>query len=214
MSLWWADLIVESVVLKQYSQGSRINTRGGMVLFIVSEIMFFASFFWAFFHLSFDPAIEIGGVWPPVAIQHSIGNVFVIPLVNTVLLLSSGVLVSWTHAIIHINEESYDEAFFGLFGTLALAVNFLAWQIYEFLYSPIGINDSVYGSTFYMLTGFHGFHVLIGTVFLIVCTVRQRYNHFLVKADGLDCAIWYWHFVDVVWLFLFIFVYLWGSHVI
>jgi len=207
-SMWWLLLASEAPFL--HTAEVRQNLRTGMLLFIVSEIAFFFSFFWAFFHSSLIPAIEIGGIWPPVGLRNLVIQPLDIPLLNTLILLLSGVTVTWAHHA--IRYRFYTEAFNGLVLTIVLAFFFTSLQLYEYIEAEFTISDGIYGSVFYILTGFHGFHVIIGTIFLIVCTIRLWSFHFHDNQYvGLDCAIWYWHFVDVVWLFLFIFVYIWGN---
>jgi len=182
-----------------------------MILFIVSEVMFFVSFFWAYFHFALSPAIEIGCLWPPYGIQ--VFNYLHIPLYNTFVLLLSGVCVTWTHnEILLKNSKNKFNTYFSLILTLILAIHFTYWQLREYIMSSFNISDSVYGSIFFMATGFHGFHVVIGTFFLFICLIRLLKGHFSMKHHlGLEFAIWYWHFVDVVWLFLYVCVYWWAS---
>lgn len=172
------------------------------------KLCFFSLFFWAFFHSSFNPSISIGGVWPPAFI--TILDPWKIPLLNTVLLLSSGASVTWAHNSIVWGSKF--EASIALATTISLAAIFTSLQAFEYTTAPFTISDSVYGATFYMSTGFHGFHVIIGTIFLTVCFFRLYLNHFTREHHfGFEAAAWYWHFVDVVWLFLFITIYWWGS---
>jgi cytochrome c oxidase subunit 3 len=179
-----------------------------MILFIVSEVMFFFAFFWAFFHSSLAPTIEIGSVWPPLGIE--VLNPWDIPLLNTLILLLSGVTVTWAHHSIVAGERK--QAIISLTLTVSLGIIFTIFQALEYIEANFTISDSVYGSTFYMATGFHGFHVLIGTIFLSVCLLRLFYKHFTRQHHfGFEAAAWYWHFVDVVWLFLFITIYWWGG---
>jgi len=208
MFTWWRDIVREGTFEGQHTAEVQKGLRMGMILFIVSEVMFFFAFFWAFFHSSLSPVYQIGSVWPPEAID-TIGA-FGIPLSNTFYLLTSGVTVTWAHYAIILGDK--DQALRGLFLTILLAVLFTAVQVFEYLEAGFTISDSVYGSCFYMTTGFHGFHVFIGTCFLIVCTLRLINNHFTKEHHfGFEAAAWYWHFVDVVWLFLFIMVYWWGN---
>jgi heme/copper-type cytochrome/quinol oxidase subunit 3 len=170
--------------------------------------LFFFAFFWAFFHSSFNPSPAIGGVWPPAYL--TILDPWKIPLLNTILLLSSGASVTWAHHSIVWGSKS--QASLALVVTIILAVIFTALQGFEYFTAPFTISDGVYGSTFYIATGFHGFHVFIGTCFLAICLVRLILNHFTREQHfGFEAAAWYWHFVDVVWLFLFISMYWWGS---
>jgi heme/copper-type cytochrome/quinol oxidase subunit 3 len=209
---WWIDLIRETQQYKIYTTLVQNNLKLGMILFIVSEVFFFVSFFWAFFHSSLSPSIFIGGVWPPDHF-YEYGKVIYpwsVPLLNTLFLLTSGLLVSWGHHSLRM--EQYEDCFFGLFFCIFCALFFTGWQILEYVGEDLLLSDGIYGSTFFLLTGFHGLHVIGGTIFLIVCTIRLRLNHFHDgRHVGLDCAVWYWHFVDVVWIILFLFVYIWGN---
>ncbi len=205
---WWRDIVREATFEGQHTRTVQTGLRMGMILFIVSEIMFFVAFFWAFFHSSLNPSPFIGGVWPPAGLE--VLNPWEIPLLNTVILLSSGATVTWAHhAIVYGSRR---QALIALFFTLVLAVIFTALQGLEYVHAPFTMSDGIYGSTFYMATGFHGFHVFVGTCFLAVCTIRLFYHHFTRQHHfGFEAAAWYWHFVDVVWLFLFISIYWWGG---
>ena len=205
---WWRDIVREATIEGQHTFKVQSGLRMGVILFIVSEIMFFFAFFWGFFHSSFNPSFLIGGVWPPAFLV--VFNPWKIPLLNTILLLSSGASVTWAHhSIVYGNKT---EAVKALYVTIFLAVLFTGFQVLEYVTSSFTISDGIYGSTFYMATGFHGFHVFIGTVFLTVCLARLFFNHFSREHHfGFEAAAWYWHFVDVVWLFLFATIYWWGS---
>jgi len=282
--LWWRDVVRES--LTEHTRAIKHGIAIGMLLFILSEVMFFFSFFWAFFHVSLAPGIELGCVWPPKGLEGLVISPFGAPLLNTLILLASGVTVTcahyaflaycyrqrrltnflevwgsrftvqsalyvyglcviegkvwwwfksrhfartmsmflWRifrrikHSLFHklLTPILLDQHFLNCFRyfvfTLVLATFFTFSQGLEYVESPVSISDGVYGSTFFVMTGFHGFHVLVGTLFLAVCLGRiMRHQYSFVHFIGLECAIWYWHFVDVVWLFLFIFVYLWGN---
>ena len=208
MFTWWRDVIREATLEEQHNAAVQRGLRLGMILFIVSEIMFFFAFFWAFFHSSLAPVYNIGGVWPPLAVTTIPASG--IPLTNTVFLLSSGATVTWAHHA--IRSRAKKQTILGLIFTIVLAILFTMLQGYEYLNAPFNIADSVFGSCFYMTTGFHGFHVFIGTCCLFVSLWRVIINHFTSTHHfGLESAIWYWHFVDVVWLFLFINVYWWSS---
>jgi cytochrome c oxidase subunit 3 len=208
MYTWWRDIIREATFEDQHSVAVQKGLRLGMVLFIVSEIMFFFAFFWAFFHSSIAPVHNIGGVWPPKAI--STISTFTIPLTNTFLLLTSGATVTWAHHALLARAKKH--TLVALIFTLILAVLFTCLQGLEYVNAPFNISDGVYGSCFYMATGFHGFHVFVGTIALFVSFIRIILNHFTNKHHfGFESAIWYWHFVDVVWLFLFINVYWWSN---
>jgi len=208
MFVWWRDVVREATYQGLHTSAVQTGLRYGMILFIVSEVMFFVAFFWAFFHSSLAPSVEIGAVWPPKGIE--VLNPWEIPFLNTIILLTSGASVTWAHhAILSGNR---DQAIYGLAITVALAVIFTGFQAYEYLEAPFTISDSVYGSTFYLSTGFHGFHVTIGTIFLAVCLIRLMKGHFTKNHHfGFEAAAWYWHMVDVVWLFLFVCVYYWGG---
>lgn len=208
MAIWWRDVVRESTFQGHHTSAVQIGLRYGMILFIASEVMFFVAFFWAFFHSSLAPTVEIGAVWPPKGIQ--VLNPWEIPFLNTLILLSSGAAVTWAHHAILAGERT--QALTGLLVTVLLAVFFTAFQGYEYVEAPFTIADGIYGSTFFMATGFHGFHVFIGTLFLAVCLYRLYAFHF-TKAHhfGFEAAAWYWHFVDVVWLFLFVSIYYWGG---
>nr|QTA71647.1 cytochrome c oxidase subunit 3 [Lens contradens] len=204
---WWRDVIREG---NQGWHTDRVakNIRFSMMLFILSEVMFFVSFFWAFFSCSLVPGIEIGGVWPPVGIVPV--NPFKLPLLNTAVLLGSGVSVTWAHYSVMAGNRW--EGIMSLSITVLLGVYFSVLQILEYYECSFSISDSVYGSLFYVMTGFHGLHVVIGTLMLVVCLFRCfNYGFSVSRHIGLEVSIWYWHFVDVVWIFLFLCVYWWGS---
>nr|QNE85653.1 cytochrome c oxidase subunit III [Poecilobothrus nobilitatus] len=208
MYQWWRDISREGTFQGLHSYPVTIGLRWGMILFIISEVFFFVSFFWAFFHSSLSPAIELGATWPPMGIIPF--NPFQVPLLNTAILLASGVTVTWAHH--SLMEGNHSQTTQGLFFTVLLGIYFSILQAYEYIEAPFTIADSVYGSTFYMATGFHGLHVLIGTTFLLVCLIRHLNNHFSKTHHfGFEAAAWYWHFVDIVWLFLYISIYWWGG---
>lgn len=208
MYTWWRDVVREATFEDQHSIVVQKGLRLGMVLFIVSEIMFFFAFFWAFFHSSIAPVHNIGGVWPPKAINTI--NTFTVPLTNTFLLLTSGATVTWSHHALLARAKKH--TLIALIFTIILATLFTVLQAIEYINAPFNISDGVYGSCFYMATGFHGFHVFVGTIALFVSLIRIILNHFTNKHHfGFESSIWYWHFVDVVWLFLFINVYWWSS---
>ena len=208
MWMWWRDIVREASLEEQHSFIVQKGLRLGMILFIVSEIMFFFAFFWAFFHSSLAPTFNIGGVWPPVFINtiETLG----IPLTNSFFLLSSGATVTWAHHAIVVRAKK--QALIGLLLTLILAILFTGVQGFEYFEAPFNITDSVFGSCFYLATGFHGAHVFIGTIALFISMLRIILNHFTNSHHfGFESAIWYWHFVDFVWLFLFITIYWWGG---
>nr|WFP43245.1 cytochrome c oxidase subunit III [Callimenellus fumidus] len=208
MLQWWRDITREGTYQGLHTSPVTYGLRWGMILFIVSEIFFFISFFWAFFHSSLSPSIELGTIWPPSGIQPF--NPLQIPLLNTAILLASGVTVTWTHH--SLMEANRTQVIQSLSLTIILGIYFSILQGYEYMEAPFTIADTTYGSTFFMATGFHGLHVIIGTTFLLTCLMRHLFYHFSSTHHfGFEAAAWYWHFVDVVWLFLYISIYWWGS---
>nr|YP_010947004.1 cytochrome c oxidase subunit III [Margattea limbata]WGO57761.1 cytochrome c oxidase subunit III [Margattea limbata] len=208
MFQWWRDVLRESTYQGLHTKFVLKNLRWGMILFIISEIFFFISFFWAFFHSSLSPTIELGSSWPPMGIYPF--NPIHIPLLNTIILLSSGVSITWSHH--SLMQNNFNQTLQALFITIILGIYFTILQAYEYKEAPFTIADSVYGASFYMATGFHGLHVIIGTTFLLICLLRHSIFHFSSNHHfGFEAAAWYWHFVDVVWLFLYISIYWWGS---
>nr|UBI43114.1 cytochrome c oxidase subunit 3 [Proisotoma minuta] len=205
---WWRDVSREGAYQGLHTMIVMKGLRWGMILFITSEVLFFFSFFWAFFHSSLAPSMEIGLQWPPSGISPF--NPLQVPLLNTIILLGSGVTVTWAHH--SLMENNHSQAVAGLVATVILGMYFTSLQALEYWESPFTISDSAYGSTFFMATGFHGIHVLIGTTFLAICLMRLTKNHFSMNHHfGFEAAAWYWHFVDVVWLFLYMSIYWWGS---
>lgn len=208
MFVWWRDIVREATYEEKHTFSVQRGLRLGMILFIISEVMFFFAFFWAFFHSSLSPTFNLGGIWPPEAITTI--NTFGVPLTNTFILLSSGATVTWAHHAIVVRSKK--QAIISLLFTIVLAVFFTGFQVLEYVEADFNISDSVFGSCFYMATGFHGFHVFVGTISLLVSLVRIVFNHFTSTHHfGFESAAWYWHFVDVVWLFLFVTVYWWGG---
>ena len=216
MAVWWRVVIKEGEHGGHHTTTVQLGLRYGMVLFIASEVMFFVAWFWAFFDASLyaDEAIQIarvehtGGTWPPQGVE--VFNPWHLPLINTIILLTSGTTVTWAHHALKENKRG--GLIWGLVLTVLLGVCFTAVQAYEYGHAAFGFTDGIYSSTFFMATGFHGAHVLIGSIFLIVCLGRSLVGHF--KPDhhfGFEAAAWYWHFVDVVWLFLFFAIYWWGG---
>jgi cytochrome c oxidase subunit III len=217
---WWADVVKESHK-GDHTPVVQIGLRYGMILFIASEVMFFVAWFWMFFEGALFPEARVVGTvpevaeawaqWPPTGVE--VVNPWSLPLLNTLILLLSGTTVTWAHHA--LQEGNRDSARTGLILTIILGAVFTAIQVYEYYHilheDYFGFGGSeygYYGSTFFMATGFHGAHVLIGTIFLTVCLIRLMKGHFTPeKHFGFEAAAWYWHFVDVVWLFLFAFVY-------
>jgi cytochrome c oxidase subunit 3 len=208
MTLWFRDVITEGTYLGYHTKQVKNGLMIGVLLFIVSEVFAFLSIFWAFFHSSLSPAIEIGGSWPPLGITPL--DPFAIPLLNTFLLLSSGAFITYGHhALIAGNRKG---AIDGVFYCIILAIIFTALQYYEYSEAAFTMSDSVYGSAFFASTGLHGLHVIVGTIFILVGFIRII-NYQLTNShhQGFEASILYWHFVDVVWLFLFVAVYFWGG---
>jgi len=213
---WFNDIILESTFEGHHTLRVQRGLRYGIILFIISEIIFFFAFFWAFFHSSISPSIFIGNIWPPIGIQTLI--TWNLPFLNTLILLSSGISVTWAHRALVTNRTNFKigitrlHSLTGLIITVIYGILFTLIQRYEYIHASFTINDTIYGTTFYVTTGLHGLHVLIGTIFLFVCLIRHIKYHFTYEHHfGLEAAIWYWHFVDVVWLFLFISIYWWGG---
>uniref|UniRef100_UPI0030E2FC3F cytochrome c oxidase subunit III n=1 Tax=Glyphohesione klatti TaxID=3053539 RepID=UPI0030E2FC3F len=208
MFQWWRDIIRESTFMGFHTSQVSQGLRWGMILFIISEILFFFAFFWAFFHSSLSPTPELGCMWPPTGIN--VLNPFAIPLLNTAVLLASGVTLTWAHH--SLMEGHRQEVLKSLSITVLLGAYFTFLQALEYNDAPFTIADSVYGSTFFVATGFHGLHVLIGTTFLLICLIRTIMHHYSTGHHfGFEAAAWYWHFVDVVWIFLYLCIYWWGS---
>jgi cytochrome c oxidase subunit III len=217
---WWSDVIKEAEHDGAHTPVVQLHHRYGMILFIASEVMFFVAWFWAYFDASLFTGETIqqarvaatGGVWPPKGIE--VLDPFHLPLMNTLILLLSGTTVTWAHhALIEGDRKGLIN---GLWCTVILGVFFSAIQAYEYSHAAFRFSSenggNIYSSTFYMATGFHGFHVLVGTIFLAICLIRAYKGHFKPNHHfGFEAAAWYWHFVDVVWLFLFIVIYVWGS---
>ena len=235
---WWSTVIDEAHK-GDHTPIVQLHLRYGMILFIASEVMFFVGWFWAWFDFSLFPsAVEVvGGQWPPKGMH--VLNAWELPLLNTLILLCSGTTVTWAHhALIHGERGGEMKGLWGLIGvgendtvkkglwlTILLGLFFTSIQAYEYVNAPFAYradgktlagevieHGANYGSAFFMATGFHGFHVLVGTIFLIVCLVRAYKGDFTPRQHfGFEAAAWYWHFVDVVWLFLFASVYVWGG---
>jgi len=237
--MWWRDCIREAHG-GDHSPVVQLHLRYGMLFFIASEVMFFVAWFWAYFDVALFPAglLDLtiygpegnvlgkgeaplglvqrneltGGQWPPVPAEgfQKTFDPWTLPLVNTLILLLSGTTVTWAHhALLHNNRSGL---IWGLAITVVLGVLFSICQAYEYTHAAFNFSGHIYGSTFYMATGFHGFHVIVGTIFLFVCLLRAIAGHFTPEQHfGFEAAAWYWHFVDVVWLFLFMAIYVWGA---
>uniref|UniRef100_A0AAU6QDL8 Cytochrome c oxidase subunit 3 n=1 Tax=Sperchon placodermus TaxID=3136837 RepID=A0AAU6QDL8_9ACAR len=205
---WWRDVFRESSMEGNHNEKIMEGLKMGVVLFIISEVLFFMSFFWAFFHSSIAPIAELGMMWPPMGIK--LFNPMNIPMLNTVVLLTSGISVTWAHH--NMMMKKFKESSKSLYLTIILGIYFTSLQSMEYWQAPFSMWDSVCGSTFFMATGFHGLHVIIGSIFLLVSamqlsTLKLNGNHMV----SFEAAAWYWHFVDVVWMFLYMSIYWWGN---
>ena len=208
MSFWYRDVISEGTYIGNHTLAVQKGLNMGVALFIVSEALFFLAIFWAYFHSALSPTVELGAQWPPIGIEAI--NAFELPLLNTVILLGSGVTITYSHHCLIQGERN--GALYGALFTIVLAFVFTGFQWVEYSVSSFTLTDGAYGSCFYFGTGFHGLHVIIGTIFLAVGFWRLLSYHLTENHHlGLESGILYWHFVDVVWLFLFLSVYYWGS---
>ncbi len=215
MLSWWTDVTREATHEGHHTRVVQIHHRYGMIMFIASEVMFFVAWFWAYFDAALYPNDPMqyarteltGGAWPPQGIETF--DPWHLPLLNTLILLTSGTTVTWAHhALLHNDRQGLK---MGLWLTVILGFVFTCVQAYEYSHAAFGFSGNIYGATFFMATGFHGAHVIIGTVFLAVCLLRTYRGHFTPQQHlGFEFAAWYWHFVDVVWLFLFAAIYVWG----
>lgn len=207
--LWWRDITRESTFQGHHTIKVVLRIKWGIILFIISEIIFFVSFFWSFLHSRLSPNIEIGIKWPPENIYSF--NPIIIPLLNTIILLSSGISITWAHH--RILENNFNQSIQRIIITITLGIYFSFLQGFEYLESRFSISDSIYGSSFFIATGFHGIHVIIGTTFIFIILLRNNNLHFSKTHHlGFEAAAWYWHFVDVVWLFLYLIIYWWGRY--
>jgi cytochrome c oxidase subunit 3 len=215
MYVWWRDVIAEARTPGLHKTITQVGLRYGMALFIASEVMFFVSFFWNYFNYFFYPdkmGTAFVPVWPPQGVTTI--DPFAVPLFNTMVLLLSGTSVTWAHhALLEGNNR---DTVRGLGVTILLGLAFLCGQAWEYTHSPFPFyHGGIFASSFFIATGFHGAHVIIGTVFLIVCFFRARAGQFTpARHFGFEAAAWYWHFVDVVWLFLFVCIYYLGRSAI
>nr|YP_010882185.1 cytochrome c oxidase subunit III [Pulchriphyllium bioculatum]WID87099.1 cytochrome c oxidase subunit III [Pulchriphyllium bioculatum] len=208
MIQWWRDIVRESTYQGKHLKAVIKGIKWGMIMFIISEVFFFLSMFWMFFHSSLSPTPQLGSTWPPMGI--STFNPMKIPMLNTMVLLTSGISITWAHHSLLNNNMS--ETNYSLMMTIMLGVYFSALQSYEYTNATFTMSDSSYGSSFFMMTGFHGVHVIIGSTFLLICMKRQMNNHFSKMHHlGFEAAAWYWHFVDMVWLLLYASIYWWGN---
>jgi cytochrome c oxidase subunit 3 len=225
MFMWWRDVVNEANK-GDHTPVVSLHLRYGMLMFIASEVMFFVAWFWAYFDASLFSgeaiqearSLATGGVWPPAPLvdgvvhPQAIFDPWHLPLINTLILLTSGTTVTWAHhSLLHNDRKGL---IWGLVLTIVLGALFTCVQAYEYGHAAFNfVGGNIYSSTFFMATGFHGFHVLIGTIFLLVCLIRALKGQFTPQQHfGFEAAAWYWHFVDVVWLFLFACIYIWGSY--
>lgn len=209
MSLWCRDVVREATYQGAHTLRVIYNLKYAFFLFVVSEAMFFSGFFWAYLHCGLSPAPEIGVLWPPAGVKAI--SPWGLPTLNTCILIWSGCLVTACHHSVKGGNQY--NALKTLNFAWLLGILFTVIQYYEFRWCTYTIADSVYGSCFFILTGFHGFHVLVGTIFLVVCYYRMKWGHFTRNRHlGLECAILYWHFVDVIWLIVYGLVYFWGYY--
>ena len=215
MMSWWSDVVYEAGPGHHHTRVVQLHHRYGMMMFIASEVMFFVAWFWAYFDAALYPndpiqylRTDLVGAWPPKGIETF--DPWHLPLLNTLILLTSGTTVTWAHhALIEGDRDGVKQA---LWLTVALGLLFTTCQAFEYSHAAFGFSGHIYGATFFMATGFHGFHVVIGTIFLAVCLLRVYWGQFTTTQHlGFEFAAWYWHFVDVVWLFLFAAIYVWGS---
>lgn len=203
---WWRDVRVEGSFIGFHTKVVELGLRWRIVLFIISEIFFFVRFFWSYFHIRLSADTRLGNNWPPLGVTQL--HPFTVPLINTIILLRSGIRVTWRHHRILFNDSS--EAKTGLIITIIMGVYFTVLQYLEYIEADFRICDRVYGRCFFIGTGFHGLHVLVGTTFLLATYLRLEWGHLSRKHHfGFEAAAWYWHFVDVVWLFLFYWFYVW-----
>ncbi len=213
MFSWWSDMVEEGENGVDHTPVVKIGLRYGFIMFIMSEVMFFAAWFWSFFKHAMYPmgpdSPAVDGVWPPAGIETF--DPWHLPLINTMILICSGMAATWAHhAIAHENNRK--DMINGLALAVVLGIAFTVLQAYEYQHAAFGFSGNIYGANFFMATGFHGFHVVIGTIFLLVCLFRAMAGQFTPESHiGFEAAAWYWHFVDVVWLFLFAAVYVWGG---
>jgi len=205
---WWRDLVREATYIGKHTSYTQYNLQLGIILFIIREICFFFAFFWSFFHRRLAPTPELGCEWPPTGIKPI--NPISIPLLNTAILLASGFTVTWAHH--RLISKKRTKAILSLIITIILGIYFTILQLTEYVETTFTIADRVYGSTFFIATGFHGAHVIIGTTFLLINLLRTIKSHFSNKHHfSFEAAAWYWHFVDVIWIYLYICIYWWGS---
>jgi cytochrome c oxidase subunit 3 len=211
---WFNDFLTESTFLGLHTRRVQLSIKIGFILFLLSEVMLFFAFFWRLFHSRLNPSTYIGAVWPPKGIVPLSASG--IPLLNTRLLISSGIYLTTRH-LCFLTKTTINSIYFtrrqSVFicarATCSAGFLFLLLQRFEYIHALFDISDSIYASTFYMLTGLHGMHVLFGLIFLLIRFIRFGFYHYTTAhALNLECAIWYWHFVDIIWIFLFVSIYI------
>lgn len=205
---WWIDITIESTYLGEHTKIVQRGLTIGFILFVISEICLFFSLFFAYFYNAIIPSIEVGSIWPPIGVQSI--NYFSLPLLNTAILFFSSVTITIAHHYI-VGNNKY-KCILYIFITLLLGIIFTYFQYIEYKFTFYSISDSIYGSSFFILTGFHGIHVLIGTIFIIITFLRIMINHFTIDHHlGFNFSALYWHIIDLIWLFLFALIYIWGA---
>ncbi len=204
---WWYEMIKEAMAGMNTSV-VRIGLREGFILFIISEVFFFLAWFWTYLKHAIFPMDAVGNVWPPETVE--IFDPWHLPLINTLILLFSGTFITWAHYALAHQDGDNKTAAKGIIIAVLLGIAFTFFQAYEYSHAQFSLQHNIYGSSFFLATGFHGFHVIMGTTFLFVCFLRARLGQFTQKQHvGFETAAWYWHFVDVVWIFLFVVIYVW-----
>lgn len=206
--IWWRDIIRERTFQGNHNFYIINLIKFRIILFIISEIFLFISFFWNFLHNSLAPSIELGLNWPPKNINFF--NPILIPLLNTIILLTSRFTITLTHLYLLNNNKKKTIIFINL--TIFLSIYFLFLQILEYKQATFTFSDSIFGSSFYIATGFHGIHVIIGIIFLLINLIRIINIHFsFIHHISFELGAWYWHFIDIIWLFLYITFYWWNN---
>nr|AKM70018.1 cytochrome oxidase subunit III [Phloeomyzus passerinii] len=208
MMTWWRDIIRESTFQGKHNFFIMNLIKFSMILFIISEMFLFISFFWNFLHNSLSPSIELGLNWPPKNINFF--NPILIPMLNTIILLTSSFTITLTHFYLLNNKKKKSIIYLNL--TIILSIYFIILQMIEYKQATFTFSDSIFGSSFYMATGFHGLHVIIGMMFLIINLIRMIKNHFsFIHHISFELSAWYWHFIDIIWLFLYMTFYWWNN---
>lgn len=205
--IWWRDITREATFEGFHTKKVITGIKIGIILFIISEIFFFIRFFWSFYHSRLNPRLILGITWPPTGIYPF--NPFKVPLLNTIILLISGITITWCHN--RLINNNFKQTKIRLLTTIILGIYFSILQYIEYIEASFIIRDRTYGSTFFITTGFHGIHVIIGSLFLLICLIRHLKSHFSTYHHfGFEAAAWYWHFVDIIWLLVYRSIYWWG----